>query len=78
VDRQEPDFDLARDLPTTPEDVAALRAVRLQPQSGEHFLATLAAWNLAPPSTPQKTFAGWAPFELEECTVPAAQEGSGA
>jgi hypothetical protein len=64
VDRHEPDFDLARDLPTTPADVAALRAVRLRPQSGEYFLATLAAWNLTPPSAPQKTFAGWVPFEL--------------
>jgi hypothetical protein len=58
---------LERDLPTTPEDVAALSA--LAPRPGESLLPRLAEISAVlelfpPPREERKTFEGCAPFEL--------------
>jgi len=61
--RPEP-LDLERDLPTTAEDVAALRRIReVRRMSFADYLRFLS--RLEPPSrSPRKTHAGHAPFEL--------------
>lgn len=61
-----PDFDLERDLPTTSEDVAALR--RIPPESPADWLERLT--ELSDPALfpsvnrERETSAGWPPFEL--------------
>jgi hypothetical protein len=57
-------LDLEKDLPTTPEDVAALRRVReIRRISFADFLRFLSRYEGPAPSR-RKTFAGYAPFEL--------------
>lgn len=56
-------LDLERDLPTTAEDVRALRENR--PKWGEDWLDRLEATTKAfPQPARRKTFAGFEPFEL--------------
>jgi hypothetical protein len=56
-------LDLERDLPTTAEDIRALRENR--PKWSEDWLAQLEATSKAfPQPTRRKTFAGFEPFEL--------------
>jgi hypothetical protein len=63
--RPEP-LDLEKDLPTTPEDVAALRRIRDgRRMSFEEYLQFLSRLSFPEPKEPRKTFASWyEPFEL--------------
>jgi hypothetical protein len=60
--RSEP-LDLERDIPTTPEDVAALRRIKESRRvSFAEYLRFLS--RLAPPPVRRKTHQGYEPFEL--------------
>ncbi|MEM7052406.1 MAG: hypothetical protein AAF604_22260 [Acidobacteriota bacterium] len=55
------------EIPTTAEDIAALRAVKKLPTNLEPWEASKLLYDALPEAAkkaPKKTFAGWEPFEL--------------
>jgi hypothetical protein len=68
MEPKKPDLlDLERDIPTTPEDIHALRESRQQP--GEHWLDYLTRLSKQIPNAEElrrkrRTFEGCEPFEL--------------
>lgn len=62
---REGELDFGRDLPTTPEDIAALRRLRVNHLEPHQVLEAIEQLSpFVPDPSLRRTAAGWVPFEL--------------